>query len=176
MLDQEKLKQAMCYDPETGVLTWRIRKAYNTPAGSVAGKLGPDGYRQVSFDLRMYMAHRLAWLYVHGKWPVAELDHINGKRDDNRIANLREASRTKNNHNRRADSFSHSGIKGVQKRGDRWRARITVDGKSVFLGSYRTPEEARESYGAAAQKYFGEFARTTGLEKPVPCECRGIEE
>jgi hypothetical protein len=159
MISQEQLKQAMHYDPDTGLLTWRIRKAYNIPAGSIAGQRLPDGYRQVSFNLRMYMAHRLAWLYVHGQWPAAELDHINGNRDDNRLANLREASRTQNNYNRKPRSDSACGLKGVQRSWNRWVARITINGKRVHLGSYSTPEEAHAAYCQAARKHFGEYAR-----------------
>lgn len=95
------------------------------------------------------MAHRLAWLYVHGRWPIADIDHINGIRDDNRFTNLREASRAENNQNiRSARSHAISGLLGAHwhRQSGLWYMRIKVDGKSFTKGMFATAEEAHAAY------------------------------
>ena len=87
------------------------------------------------------------------------VDHINGDRLDNRRCNLRLATHAENCRNRKNHSNNTSGFKGVHRQKNRWRALIRVDGKSKFLGSFLTPEDAHAAYCAAARKYFGEFAR-----------------
>jgi hypothetical protein len=118
---------------------------------SVAGGLSTCGYRRINIDRRLYQAHRLAWLYVHGRWPIVELDHINGVRDDNRLANLREATRAQNNQNLSQRSDNKSGHVGASfhKQTRRWKAQIQVGGQTRHLGLYATPEAAHDAYLAA---------------------------
>lgn len=94
MLTAERLRELLSYDPETGWFTWRVTRSSNgrADAGSRAGALRSDGYRHVTVDQHKYKEHRLAWLYMTGKWPEADLDHKNNTRDDNRFSNLRAAS------------------------------------------------------------------------------------
>jgi hypothetical protein len=96
----ERLRQLLHYDPERGVFTWLSRPAersWNTRfAGTRAGTINGLGYVVIGILGRRYKAHRLAWLYVHGEWPGRELDHINCDKSDNRIANLRPATRSQN--------------------------------------------------------------------------------
>jgi hypothetical protein len=98
-LTQNRLKQLLDYQPETGQFTWRVARAGLAKAGSVAGATKTQGYRQIMVDGTMYLAHRLAWLYVHGHFPVKMLDHVNRQSWDNRIANLREATHKQNREN-----------------------------------------------------------------------------
>jgi hypothetical protein len=165
-LTADLLRQILHYDPERGVFTWlprpsgsRAERAWNARfAGTRAGT--GLGYVAIGIFGRRYKAHRLAWLYVHGEWPGRELDHINCDKSDNRIANLRQATRSQNIANSRARSDSTSGIKGVRlhKPSGRWMARLTGGGKR-HIGLFDTPEAAHAAYVAAAEKHFGEFSR-----------------
>src|SRR5436190_23425691 len=101
MLTQEKLKEVLDYDPETGLFTSRVSRG-GRPASARAGCVTTKGYIKLSLCQKRYYAHRLAWLYVYGEWPSKQIDHINCVTDDNRIANLREATSAQNITNSRA--------------------------------------------------------------------------
>ena len=158
MLTAEELREQLDYDPETGVFTRRVSNNRAYKIGDVAGSYDADGYRTIKIQQRSYKAHRLAWMYVYGVWPLAQIDHINGARDDNRIANLREATCSENNRNSKK-YLNKRYAKGVDVNHGRFRARIWVRGKRIHLGYYNTEEEAHAAYVAAAEKEFGAFAR-----------------
>lgn len=159
LLSAEGLRALLEYDPASGVFHWKIRPHRGrTLAGALAGSLNRDGYRVIMIKNRAYMAHRLAWLHVHGEWPRNEVDHANRIRSDNRIANLREATRTQNRANTTIRRNNTSGFKGVTLLKKPWRARIKVNGKIIELGKFKTAEEAHAAYVAAAEKYHGEYA------------------
>jgi hypothetical protein len=147
------------YDPLTGSLTWAIRINNRAPVGQEAGTLTRRGYRQVRIDGRIYLAHRLAWFLVHGQWPVWHIDHINGVRDDNRLANLRDVPCAMNNHNHAIQQKrTRTGIVGVYPSGKRFYAAIREPGgKSVSLGTFDTTEEARAAYLSAKQAMHAGF-------------------
>lgn len=148
----DDLKKLYRYDPETG-LFFRVSK------GTLAGKPDDKGYIRIAIWGRCRAAHRLAWLYVHGEWPSDQIDHINGAKDDNRIANLRIATNRQNVQNRPAQANNRLGIRGVRRhpRTGLYEAWIWVNGKRTFLGCSKDPQIAGEAYAAAAHKYFGEF-------------------
>ncbi len=104
------------------------------------------------------------WLIITGEWPEGRLDHINRVKSDNRWCNLREATNSQNLMNRYAPKNNTSGYKGVTLRqaNQKWRSRITVNYKRIYLGDFDTKIEAHEAYYAASQKYFGEFAAGGG--------------
>lgn len=164
-LTAEELRRVLDYDQATGQFTWKVRigkgRAYpGKPAGCVHERRGAFDVL-VSYNYRIYQAHRLAWLYVYGVWPNGILDHINGNRRDNRIANLRPCTPRQNLANSRLRSNNTAGVKGVwyDKDRDKWAARIRRDGKRVMLGRFETKEEAAEAYRLAALREYGEFAR-----------------
>lgn len=161
MLTASTVRQLLDYDPETGVFRWRVRRN-GVAAGDVAGCLDQRrGYILIRAGGRLYKAHRLAWFYVHGEWPAVEIDHINCVRDDNRIANLRLATGTQNQANKRLQSNNTSGVKGAfwDRRRGVWHARIRVQGRLKYLGTFRDKADAAEAYRNAAAIHFREFAR-----------------
>lgn len=153
-----RLKQMLEYDPETGHFTRKTSYPGAFQAGDRAGTNSPQRYRSIMIDRVIYLEHKLAWLYVHGVWPEM-VDHKSGDGKDNRLENLRLATRLENCQNRKRNDNNKSGFKGVYKAKGRWRAAIKVDRARIDLGYFRTPEQAHAAYVAAAQKYHGEFAR-----------------
>jgi hypothetical protein len=150
----------LSYDAETGLFNWRVKRG-NKAVGSDAGSLHKWGYVVISIDRKRHKAHRLAWLHAHGRWPTAQIDHINCKRADNRLSNLREATATQNQGNSPRNKNNTSGLKGVTFAWarNRWQAQISARGHTLFLGYFDDPEDAHAAYCRAARKHFGEFAR-----------------
>lgn len=160
VLTQDELKSKLHYNPETGIFTWNISPVRPVKAGSIAGSVDGNGYILIGISCKRISAHRLAWLYAHGHFTTSDIDHINGVRNDNRLCNLREATRSQNLFNRSgANKNNTSGFKGVafNKRSESFRAMIRINGKNTNLGYFNTPEEASEAYQTAARKYHGEF-------------------
>lgn len=160
-LTAERLRACLVYDAETGVFTYRIVRHYLQKLGAVAGAKHGNGYLRIVIDGGHHYAHRLAWLYVYGEWPSKNIDHINGDRSDNRIANLRDATQGMNLCNKRIQSNNRCGLKGVSwhRAAGKWIAQIGVRGEHVYLGLFESPEDAHQAYCQAAQKLHGEFAR-----------------
>lgn len=153
-LTQEELKKWVSYDMQTGLFT-RIKFLGNCHPEDDVGGLNDDGYLVLRVAGIKYLAHKLAWLYVYGEFPISELDHMNNNRADNRICNLRNATRSGNVQNViRPRRNNKSGYLGVSLREDgRWRATISVDGKKVSLGSFDDPSEAHQAYLEAKRTY-----------------------
>lgn len=151
-LTHERLVSVLSYSPQTGEFTWKVSTTNSVRAGCRAGRKHRDGYITIGIDNCDYLAHRLAWLYVHGKWPENEIDHINQIRHDNRICNLRNATRSENARNRGMQSNNKSGFKGVcwDKSRNRWAACIRVHGKTIHLGRFSDAAEAHAAYVAAS--------------------------
>ena len=151
LLNAEQLRVLFKYDPESGIFSWLCGK--NT--GEIAGSLNCDGYVRISVLGFSYTAHRLAWLYMTGKWPKT-MDHKNRVRTDNRWINLRECTVTQNLGNRSPQSNNKLGIKGVvfNEKTGKYKATIRRD----HLGYFDTAEAAQEAYWKAAQEIYGEFA------------------
>lgn len=146
-LTRARLKELLHYDRATGVFTWRVRRNQNVNAGDRAGRVGAKGYRVINISHDLYTEHRLAVFYMTGRWPLADVDHRNGQRDDNRWKNLRKLSRTGNMQNLQgAHRDNKSGFLGVARHGDRFRAYIRADGKNRYLGSFGTLELAHAAY------------------------------
>lgn len=156
----ERLREALAYCPKTGRLTWRNTMSARRKAGALAGNVNPRGYRRILLDRIQLSANRVAWALFYGEWPdpAMEIDHANGERADDRIENLRMATPTQN----RANSVNRGDLpKGVARkfRSSTFSARIDSNGRSFYLGSFRTPDEAGHAYNKAAITLHGEFAR-----------------
>lgn len=143
----EALRNVLAYDPETGAITWAIERqgtrGIGQPAGNVNQRLG---YLQIRANGKLHYGHRIAFALVTGRWPVL-VDHINGVKTDNRWANLRESDRRHNQENRRrANKNSKTDLLGVRLNRDRFGAALTVNHKTIHLGTYDTPEQAHAVY------------------------------
>lgn len=161
-MNADYLRSIMDYDGS--VLRWKEKRGSNALKGQIAGKKRPDGYIQIKIDRKMYLAHRLIWMWVYGSWPRMFLDHINMDKADNRIGNLRNCSRSQNGFNRGKQKNNSCGIKGVYKAENKyWKAQIYVSRKGkkklIYLGLFPTKEQAGMAYKEASKKYHGEFAR-----------------
>lgn len=146
-ITQTKLKELLAYNPETGVFTWKVTRG-KAKSGSIAQTKGPHGYLTARVSQKSYLLHRLAWLYMYGCFPEGEIDHINGVRHDNRIANLRCVTRDEQMQNIAVKRTSTTGVLGVSphKISGKYRARIWVDGQRRNLGLFETVEEASAAY------------------------------
>jgi len=138
MITQERLKELLHYNPETGIFTNRVSRS-NVKAGDVAGAVRPNGYIHIRIDKKYYLSHRLAWMFVHGNFPEWEVDHINRVRHDNRITNLRAAHPQQNQKNTKTRTDNTSGIKGVywDARSNIWHAEIMTGRKKCYLGCHK---------------------------------------
>ena len=157
-LTAEYLRSVLHYSPETGIFTWKVSTSNRVKTGDIAGSQNGLGYLQIKVCSRLYRAHRLAWLYIHGSWPTDQIDHINRIRTDNRISNLREVSNKQNQQNKSKSSHNTSGYQGVRwhKRDSKWVAQIKHNQKLIHLGYFSILEEALSARKAAEKLYWAD--------------------
>lgn len=169
----EYVRQCISYDPDTGVFRWKKRpiehfatkracSVWNARfSGNIAGS-EYSGYNNITIDNRSYRAHRVGWLIMTGEWPASKIDHKNTDGIDNKFNNIRLATQAENGRNRGANKNNTSGFKGVFWCGwaKKWRASIKVNGRSIHIGYFPTPEEAHAAYSKSAKELHGEFARS----------------
>ncbi|MCK4830546.1 HNH endonuclease [bacterium] len=164
MLIQERLKEMFNYNPETG-LFMRLIGVKGGRKGAISGFLQTNGYLQVRIDGRAYLSHRLACLYMTGRWPKNQMDHINHIRTDNRWSNLREATQQENLKNKSMQKNNKSGVNGVhwRKSNNKWRSKIIVNRKELYLGEYDNFDDAAAVRKEAEIKYG--FHENHGIER-----------
>ncbi len=146
------VRNAFDYVHSSGALVWKVRTSNRVKVGQEAGCVSKaDGYRVVSLGGRLYKAHRIIWLHVYGEWPPHVIDHINGDRLDNRLANLRAVTSSENAQNLSLSASNKSGLPGVSwdaGRG-RWFSSIQKGGKTYALGRFEDKGAAYRAYLAA---------------------------
>lgn len=165
MITQQQLKEHLSYDPETGIFL-RVKNAGRFKAGNVLGTRHSTGYIVIRIENKLYKAHRLAWLYVHGEFPDLRIDHINRNGCDNRLENLRLVTQKQNSENRSLGKNNTSGHPGVDwfPKLRKWRARITVNYKGLHIGYFTNIEDAVEAYKDYAARFHTHncFAKNIG--------------
>jgi hypothetical protein len=164
----DQVRALLNYDPETGVFTWRPRENPSQSnwnerwSGKRAGTKSSFGYRDICLNSAVYKEHRLAFLWMTGRWPEADIDHVDMNRDNNAWLNLREASRSQNHGNRKVRRDSATGVKGVyyDKKLNKYVAYIKLTGGKKHLGCFVNQSDAAAEYAKNARSLFGDFART----------------
>lgn len=156
MLTQADVKHLFDYHPD-GKLIWKNPTNRAVKPGTVAGVKKPAAYSVVSISAKIYMVHRLVYLWHTGEWPQI-VDHIDNDKTNNRIENLRAATPEQNMANRRGWAGRK---KGVVPAGSRWGAVIRAAGKQYWLGTFDSEDEAHAAYVEAANRLHGVFAKTS---------------
>jgi hypothetical protein len=172
IITAEEVRRLVSYDEVTGLFTWLRRpvrlghekadNVFNSKfAGKLAGSIDPShGYIKVNIYGRRYYAHRLAWAYVNGHWPDGIIDHINLDVADNRIDNLRIVDPAQSSMNTPMRRTNKLGVKGVILTPWGYHPQLQVRKKTIYLGYYKTLDEAKSAYDAASKKHHGEFGRS----------------
>lgn len=164
LITQSELMDVISYNPDTGEFRWIKPNKYHSEltgmlAGNLRAAMSNKFYRTIAINGRTYIASRLAFLYMKGRWPDEYMDHINGESTDDRWSNLREASPMENSQNRKRKLKKSPLPMGVRAReGGKYQARIQINKKPVSVGVFNTPEEASNAYIEKRMELFGEFA------------------
>lgn len=155
MITQERLKKLLHYNPDTGIFTSLCARG-KIKSDDTLGWDSAAGYLGISIDYKFYMAHRLAWLYVYGDFPKKDIDHINHKKTDNRISNLRDVTKSQNLRNQKIRTDNTAGATGISwhKCAGKWRVYICVGGKQKHLGLFTDKDDAISARKAANKKYM----------------------
>ena len=160
---QDELRRLLYYNRKTGLFVWRVEVRPNRPLrGCSAGTHDGHGHIAIRINGCTFPAHRIAWIYVRGQIPDdLEVDHVDMNGINNKFKNLRLATFTQQQMNRRALSNNKCGLKGVHfvKRSRRWCAQITIQNKRTWIGEFETVELAAQAYFSEAKKHYGEYAR-----------------
>lgn len=166
LVTAEQIRNALHYDPETGLFLWRLRedrtKNWNAKyAGKSAGTQNGDGQIRICFNRANYVGHVLAWLYMTGEWPKHLIDHRDLNRSNNRWDNLRPATNSQNLANTPVRKNNTSGLKGVSwsAKEQKWQTNITVNYHQRRIGVFDCRAAAHFAYLIEGNKAFGEFHR-----------------
>lgn len=157
-ITQERLKEVLLYNPDTGIFTWlprtRLKKSlWNQPAGTYDNL----GYLRIKVEMVQYLAHRLAFLYMTGDFPEGKIDHKDNNPTNCKWDNLREATNSQNTMNSKTRSDNTLGMKNIRIMGSSYQVRIGKNGKS-YSKTVPTLEEAIEWRDNKLQELHGDFA------------------
>lgn len=161
LVTQERVRELFNYDPDTGKFTWKIARAGRKPGDPAGGTTKKwNGYTRVQMviDGRNYKAHRIVWLYIYGEWPDL-IDHINGDATDNRLCNLRKATHAQNLANMKWTGRRSTPYRGVSYCYNGYMAQISHKNRSLYLGRFKTAEQAHAAWCEAAKRLRGDFAK-----------------
>lgn len=159
-LTYKRLCEVLQYDPDTGLLYWKIDMGSRAKMGNIAGTLNKIGYFVIRIDGNLYLAHRLSYMIHYKTIIIDEVDHIDGNRSNNIITNLRECDRSKNNHNRQIGRDNTSGVKGVfwNAKRNKFVVKIRINNHQKHIGYFDLIEDAISAIQKAREELHGEFA------------------
>lgn len=171
MITAEYVRDVLDYSPDTGIMIWKMRtdesflrsnygRTWNTRfAGKAVGCVNKNGYKHVNLAGKNRSIHRLVWAHYYGRFPNSDIDHANGNKLDNRIANLRLCNDSQNQANAKVPTRNTSGVKGVcwAKDTKKWQAQITWGGRQLYLGQFYKLKDAAAARAQAEKGIFGEF-------------------
>lgn len=159
MITQDELKELLDYNPDTGIMVW-IKPRGGIRKDGVAGSKHHSGYLSLTVKGKYYLVHRLIFLYMTGRFPTFQVDHINGIKNDNRWENLREVTAAQNQHNIGLSRNNTSGVKGVYWSSDKnkWRAGVKLNGRRIHVGDFKCLEEATLAVKAKRKELHDKFA------------------
>lgn len=167
-LSPEEIRGLFDLNVETGELTWKATTSRGQHTQRAAGSSHRLGYRQVKTGKKSYLVHRVVWAIVYGEWPSKPVDHIDGNKANNAVANLRLVTAGQNMQNRAVKGVKTvSGLAGASyvpgtiRRRECWEARIKVNGVSKHLGRFKSPEDAHYAYITAKTQVHPYFSRTS---------------
>lgn len=165
-LTQEELKKYLSYNPETGVFIRTKTTSSNAKKGDVAGWSHHSGYLYIGLKNKVFMAHRLAWLYMMGEFPAGVLDHKNQIKNDNKWSNLRECTQGQNQLNTPKRKHNTTGYKGVvfRKISKKYQAGVKKDGRYYHAGVHDCKHKAAQAYNVKAKELYGKFACLNDIE------------
>lgn len=153
-LTQKRARELLDYDPETGLLTWKVNRRGSAKAGDVIKTVNGAGYVQLAIDSKKYLAHRVIWLWYYGYLPENQVDHINRVRSDNRLCNLREIATSCNVQNSCVSTRNRTGVKGVSVNKHGCHASIMIGGKQIHIKTVHDFTEA-VAHRLAAEQCLG---------------------
>lgn len=159
MITLQRLKEVLSFNPDTGEFLWKMRTAHRIKIGDIAGYIANRGiklqYVEIRIDNKLYLGHRLAWLYHYGDWPEKHIDHIDHNGLNNKISNLRDVSCRENSMNHRLHKNNSSGVNGVywNTRLNKWVVEIILNRKKKYLGCFDDLSEAAEARKVADIEY-----------------------
>lgn len=158
-LTADYLRELLCYDSETGIFTWRETRHWRAIKGEEAGTCAhPRGYRTIRINYKAYLAHRLAWLYVHGEWPSHEIDHINRKTADNALKNLRHCTHQQNRWNGAVRKQNGLGERHIYRRENGFRVKFLKGRKQIYNKQFKSLELAIVARDAVSKQLFGDYS------------------
>ena len=160
MITQSELKELVHYNDQTGIFTWK-KSRKGCAIGSVAGSLHLNGYIYININYKKYLAHRLAWVYQYKEFPANEIDHIDGNKSNNKIENLRNATRSENLRNTTLNVRNKSGHKNISlhKPTGLWRAVLTMNKHIVINKYFKNIDDAVNFIKEKREEYHGNFYR-----------------
>lgn len=158
MLSQSEIKKLFNYNPGTGEVTRLVANSNFVRVGDNPGWIENTGYYRVHIGGKSYLLHKVIWMYMTGEWPKFDIDHIDRNRLNNKWDNLRKATRSANMANG-GKRESLTGFTGVYQNKSGYMSKIKIGNQQVYLGQFKTPEEAYEAFKLKHREVHGEFSR-----------------
>ena len=169
MITRERLLEVFDIDIITGIIQWAKphSKARHIKIGDLAGCIHNKGYWWIRIDGKRFLAHHIIWFIAKGYWPKNQIDHIDGKKLNNAITNLREVTNQQNSWNSYKRKNNVSGYKGVSwhNYSKKWQVSIFVENKKIYIGVFESKNDAARAYNEAAIKYHGEYVKLNIVEE-----------